>query len=153
LRNNALTGELQYNGWSIEFFMAFEGKRTLEEFQGHYSIGLLHQITQNAIRHRGFYDLFAQHGALTIEFADLQVGPEYKGKGGRTFLMMNLPARDLPQDMRLNKEKVILAGCRLLKAQEGEACEADESGNARKALAQQFKENGSHALSPWDPLS
>jgi hypothetical protein len=140
--------ELQYNGYGIELYMEFERRHEFDDFKGHYAHAIMHQLTQNAISHGKFVDLFKELGPISIQLSGLKL-PEKFMFNNDCGLLMNVRSKNIPPSIKLNKEEVILAGCRLLLKDELKDCCDERKKDFRKKLEAKFIKNKTFCYSPF----
>ncbi len=148
--NEELDPDLKFNGFGIEFYMEFEGKVKFEAFHGHYSLGVLSQISQITIQHGNINGMLEARGIGSIEFANGSFSKDYQDKKGSYGILMNVPSENVPKEMKLNKENVLLVSCRLITRKELDKCRKDDQKDTnKKKLAEQFIQNKSYCYSPF----
>lgn len=142
--------EIQYNGFAIELYFEFEGHMEMERFHNHYSIGILKQLTQNAINHGNFNGLFREKGPVSIQFSDGNFSKQYQDSEGNYAILMNASSENVPSEMKLNKEGVLLVACKLLTLEDFLICSNDKTGKLRKELNNKYAENKGFCYSPFE---
>jgi hypothetical protein len=149
--NEKIDAELQYNGYGVEFYMEFKGELDFADFQGHYSHAILGQVSQSAIRHGKFVDLFNKFGPISIQLSGIDLPKKYIDKEGNCGVLMLVPSENVPSEIKLNKENVLLVGCRLISATELKKCANDPDHSAKKQLVEKFTAKKEFCFSPFVP--
>jgi hypothetical protein len=142
--------ELKYNGYGVEFYMEFKGNIGFDEFQGHYAHAVLNQVSQSAIGHGEFVRLFKKFGPVSIQLSGIDLSKKYLDKEGNCGVLMLVPSGNVPAKVKLNKENVLLVGCRLLTKTELKQCANDSDHSVKKGLVEKYKTKKEFCFSPFE---
>lgn len=142
--------ELQYNGYAIELYFEFQGNIPFEDFNNHYSIDLLTRLSQNAVNAGHFNATFLEYGPVSIEFTKGSFNEEYQNEDGKYIILMNTTSENIPAKIKLNKEEVILAGCKILPVKHFDKCCMQGSKNMREELNNSYIQDKEFCYNPFN---
>ncbi|MCP3926158.1 MAG: hypothetical protein GY714_26635 [Desulfobacterales bacterium] len=122
-RNRGCTG----NGYSLEFYMEFEGTIDRIDFLNHYSFDILHQISQITVKNEKLQNEIKDQGSMVIQLNGLiSIPDKYMDLLDNYGVLLNVKSENIPSDMQLNKEKVLLVSCKLIPVKELQQCLGDK---------------------------
>ncbi len=107
--------DMNYSGFGLEFYMEFEGSIPFDEFNGHYSLDFLSQITQTAIGHGSIKNVYEENGILSVQLNKNAALPEaYTSEELGCGILIGVPSHNIQVDMKLPVENCYLLSLKLI---------------------------------------
>lgn len=132
------------NGLRLEVFIEAE---TQEGMERGWPFQLVYQVAQLAAGRGDLVDLINEYGVISTELYDVTgLPPHYLNEAGGVGVLIGVPAPGIPESVALPLSNIRLISATLLTPEELHSIVV-EGPEAREALVQKFRKQGTHHIS------
>lgn len=141
-----------YNGLGLEFYVQTPGKLDLETMQKSWQFNLVYQMSQLAAQNGNLITMVNKHQYISTELYDVPVPKSFLNKDGRVGVLLGIQSENVPYDLDLSIEKILVVNITLLTLEELNYI-VERGAEARKEIAEKIIAQGKPGYSSLDRKS